>query len=148
MTVTLPGRRPASSRPSPAGLGGGPFGALDDRRRALAGVGPNWFASVMGTSIAALWAEYIAAVALGLVCQYIAIAPMRRLSFRKGIVAAAKADFLSLTAFEIGLFGWMALMAFVFFPNPHLMPTSPVFGSSCRSAWSSATSPPDRPMSG
>jgi hypothetical protein len=29
--------------------------------------------------------------------------------------------------FEVGLFGWMALMAFVFFPNPHLMPTSPVF---------------------
>jgi hypothetical protein len=83
MTVTLPGRRPAPSRPSPAGRGGGPLGALDDRRRALAGVGPNWFASVMGTSIAALWAEYIAAVALGLVCQYIAIAPMRRLSFRK-----------------------------------------------------------------
>ncbi|MCW2531890.1 MAG: Membrane protein, partial [Blastococcus sp.] len=47
--------------------------------------------------------------------------------FRKGIVAAAKADILSLTAFEVGLFGWMALMAFVFFPNPHLMPTSPVF---------------------
>jgi hypothetical protein len=52
---------------------------------------------------------------------------MRGLSFRKGIVAAAKADILSLTAFEVGLFGWMALMAFVFFPNPHLMPTSPVF---------------------
>jgi tellurite resistance protein TehA-like permease len=53
MTVTLPGRRPAPSRPSPAGPGGGPLGALDDRRRALAGVGPNWFASVMGTSIVA-----------------------------------------------------------------------------------------------
>jgi hypothetical protein len=80
---------------------------------------------------ATLWAEYIGdyllAVALGLVFQYFAIAPMRGLSFRKGIVAAAKADILSLTAFEVGLFGWMALTAFVFFPNPHLMPTSPVF---------------------
>jgi hypothetical protein len=80
---------------------------------------------------ATLWAEYLGdyllAVALGLVFQYFAIAPMRGLSFRKGIVAAAKADILSLTAFEFGLFGWMALMAFVFFPNPHLMPTSPVF---------------------
>src|SRR5919197_245394 len=40
---------------------------------------------------AALWAEYISdyllAVALGLVFQYFAIAPMRGLSFRKGIVA-------------------------------------------------------------
>jgi len=52
---------------------------------------------------------------------------MRDLSFRKGIVAAAKAEILSLTAFEVGPFGWMALMASVFFPNPHLMPTSPVF---------------------
>ena len=80
---------------------------------------------------AALWAEmigdYILAVALGLAFQYFAIVPMRGLSFRKGIVAAAKADILSLTAFEVGLFGWMALMAFVFFPKVHLMPTSPVF---------------------
>jgi hypothetical protein len=78
-----------------------------------------------------LWAEYIGdyvlAVALGLAFQYFAIAPMRGLSFRKGIVAAAKADILSLTAFEVGLFGWMALMAFVFFPDPHLMPDSPVY---------------------
>ena len=59
--------------------------------------------------------------------QYFAIAPMRGLSFRKGIVAAAKADLLSLTAFEVGLFGWMALMAFVFFPDPHLTPNSPVY---------------------
>ncbi len=33
----------------------------------------------------------------------------------------------SLTAFEIGLFGWMALMTFVFFPAPHLTPASPVY---------------------
>jgi hypothetical protein len=30
-----------------------------------------------------------------------------------GLIAAAKADVISLTAFEIGLFGWMAIMAFV-----------------------------------
>src|SRR5699024_11739345 len=38
-----------------------------------------------------------------------------------------KADILSLTAFEIGLFGWMALMTFVFFTDPHLEPNSPVY---------------------
>ncbi len=48
--------------------------------------------------------------------QYFAIAPMRGLSFRKGLMEATKADVLSLTCFEVGLFGWMALMAFVFFP--------------------------------
>jgi len=87
----------------------------------------------LGATIAGsgLLAEYVGdcvlALGFGLVFQYFAIAPMRGLSFRKGIVAAAKADILSLTAFEVGLFGWMALMAFVFFPAPHLTPTSPVY---------------------
>jgi hypothetical protein len=87
----------------------------------------------LGSTVAgtALWAEligdYLLAVTFGLAFQYFAIAPMRGLSFRKGIVAAAKADILSLTAFEVGLFGWMALMTFVFFPNPHLTPISPAF---------------------
>jgi C4-dicarboxylate transporter/malic acid transport protein len=53
MTTAVPRPRPTPSRPSPAGPGGGLLGALDDRRRALAGVGPNWFATVMGTSIVA-----------------------------------------------------------------------------------------------
>jgi Domain of unknown function (DUF4396) len=87
----------------------------------------------LGVTVAgtALWAEfagdYVLAVLLGLVFQYFAIAPMRGLSFRKGIVAAAKADILSLTAFEVGLFGWMAVMHFVLFPAPHLHPDSPVY---------------------
>jgi hypothetical protein len=71
----------------------------------------------------ALFAEYVgdylAAVSLGVVFQYFAIAPMRGLCFRKGIIAAAKADVLSLTALEVGLFGWMALMTDVLFPHPH-----------------------------
>ena len=71
--------------------------------------------------------DYLLAVGLGLVFQYFAIAPMRGLGLRKGIVEAAKADILSLTTFEVGLFGWMALMSFVFFPDPHLHPDSPVY---------------------
>jgi len=83
---------------------------------------------LLGITIAgrAIWAEYLGdyvlALLLGIVFQYFAIAPMRGLSVGKGLVQAAKADFLSLTAFEVGLFGWMALMAFVFFPGPHLHP--------------------------
>lgn len=80
----------------------------------------------------AVFAEYVGdytlAIALGLAFQYFAIAPMRGLSFRKGITAAAKADILSLSAFEVGLFGWMALQAFVFFPAPHhIHPDTPVY---------------------
>ena len=71
--------------------------------------------------------DYIAALALGILFQYFAIAPMRGLGVRAGLTAAAKADVLSLTAFEVGLFGWMALMAFVFFAAHPLHPNSPVY---------------------
>jgi hypothetical protein len=85
-------------------------------------------ATVAGESLyAAYLGDYLAAVALGIAFQYFAIAPMRGLSLRKGLLEAAKADVLSLTAFEVGLFGWMALMTFVFFPDPHLRPDSPVY---------------------
>jgi len=79
----------------------------------------------------ALFAEYVGdyliAVLLGLVFQFFAIAPMRGLGLGEGIAAAAKVDLASLTAFEVGLFGWMALTAFVLFPSPHLHPDSPVY---------------------
>jgi len=57
--------------------------------------------------------DYTAALALGILFQYWALAPMRGLNFRDGIRAAAKADVLSLTAFEVGLFGWMAIMVLI-----------------------------------
>jgi hypothetical protein len=63
--------------------------------------------------------DYILAISFGIVFQYFAIAPMLGLGVREGLKRAAQADFIALTAFEIGLFGWMALMAFVFFPAPH-----------------------------
>jgi hypothetical protein len=37
------------------------------------------------------------------------------LSFRQGIVAAVKADTLSLTAWQVGMYGFMALAYFVIF---------------------------------
>lgn len=84
--------------------------------------------SVAGSVLAAEYVgDYLLALAFGIVFQYFAIAPMRGLGLRKGLVQAAKADVLSLTAFEVGLFGWMALMSFVLFPHPHLHPDSPVY---------------------
>ena len=32
-----------------------------------------------------------------------------------------------MTAFEVGLFGWMTLMTFVFFPGRSVQPDSPVY---------------------
>ena len=72
--------------------------------------------------------DFILALAFGIIFQYFAIAPMRGLGLKDGLIAAAKADFISLTAFEIGLFGWMAVMALVLFPAPHhLMPSSAAY---------------------
>lgn len=85
-------------------------------------------ATIAGVAVYAEFVgDYLAAVALGVVFQYLAIAPKRGLSFVSGIAAAAKADIISLSTFEIGLFGWMALMFFVFFPGPQLHPDSAVY---------------------
>jgi len=74
-----------------------------------------WAVFIMGVTLAglALWPEYRADVLLasilGIVFQYVAIAPLRGLSLTDGLIAAMKADTLSLAACEVGLFGWMAL---------------------------------------
>jgi hypothetical protein len=94
----------------------------------------EWLIFALALTIAgrALFAEYAGdyalALALGILFQYFAIAPMRGLDLEDGLIAAAKADFISLSCFEIGLFGWMALMTFVYFPAPHhLMPSSATY---------------------
>lgn len=91
---------------------------------AVFAVGLTLFGSAL---VAQLVADYICALALGIVFQYFAIAPMRGLSLRKGLLEAAKADVLSLSAFEVGLFGWMAVMALVVFARHPLHPGDPVF---------------------
>jgi hypothetical protein len=88
----------------------------------------EWVLYAVSATIAgvALWPEYVADFALafvfGIAFQYFAIAPMRQLGLRDGVIAALKSDTLSVLTFEIGLFGWMALTFFVFFSDPHLRP--------------------------
>jgi Domain of unknown function (DUF4396) len=76
-----------------------------------------------------LYAEFagdlLLAWLLGIAFQYFAIGPMRNLSPAQALIAAIKSDTLSIITFEIGLFAWMALTFFVFFPQPHLTPTEP-----------------------
>jgi Domain of unknown function (DUF4396) len=92
----------------------------------------EWGIFIMGVTLAgvALWPEYIAdfllAYILGIVFKYFSIAPMRGLGVKDGLVAAVKADTLALTAFEVGLFGWMVLTSFIFFDH-HLHPDSSVY---------------------
>jgi Domain of unknown function (DUF4396) len=45
---------------------------------------------------------------------------MSDLSPRRAITDAMKAETLSIIAFELGMFAWMALVYFVLFTHPHL----------------------------
>lgn len=77
-----------------------------------------WFGyrSIFADKIFAAWiVDYIFAFSLGIVFQYFTIAPMRGLGLRDGIIAAVKADTLSLTAWQVGMYGYMALAHFYFF---------------------------------
>ncbi|HWE85201.1 MAG TPA: DUF4396 domain-containing protein [Terracidiphilus sp.] len=91
---------------------------------AIAAAGITLFGSV-------LWAEYAidlaAAWSLGIVFQYAALQPMRHLPVGQALAAAIKADTLSILAFQVGMYAWMALTYFVLFPHPHLTPFSPVY---------------------
>ena len=59
--------------------------------------------------------DFVLAYALGILFQYIPITTDRHLKPLEGLKEAVKADTLSLAAFEIGLFGWMAFFIFVLF---------------------------------
>ncbi len=81
--------------------------------------------TLLGKSLYAEFAaDLLLAWLLGIAFQYFTIKPMRNLSPMQGLLAAVKADTLSILTFEIGLFAWMALTFFVFFPHPHLHPTN------------------------
>lgn len=61
----------------------------------------------------AVWIlDYVFAFALGIAFQYFTIKPMRKLSPGRGLIEAIKADALSLTAWQVGMYGFMALAQF------------------------------------
>ena len=99
----------------------------------LGDIAAEWWAFLMGLTFAGggfqtrLLLDFLLAWGFGVVFQYLTIAPMRGLSFGKGLMQAIRADTLSIVTFEMGLFGWMALTYFVIFPGPHLHPTDAVF---------------------
>jgi hypothetical protein len=72
--------------------------------------------SIFAEKIFAVWVfDYFLAYIFGIVFQYATIAPRRHLGFAQGIWAAVKADTLSLTAWQVGMYGFMALTYFYFF---------------------------------
>jgi len=66
--------------------------------------------------IFAVWVlDFILAFGFGIAFQYFTIAPMGGLGLRDGLIAALKADTLSLTAWQIGMYGLMAIAQFWLF---------------------------------
>jgi hypothetical protein len=94
----------------------------------LGDIGGEWtlfaiFASpilgITGTYGWEIIADFVLAWTLGIVFQYFTIVPMRDdVGKLAGIWQAIKVDTLSIVAFQIGLFGWMALSHFVLFQPP------------------------------
>ncbi|HEX4455968.1 MAG TPA: DUF4396 domain-containing protein [Kofleriaceae bacterium] len=83
--------------------------------------------TVFGHRMFGAWIyDFVAAFAIGIAFQYFTIKPMRHESPRAGLKDALKADTLSLTAWQVGMYGWMAITAFVIFGH-ELSPTSIVF---------------------
>lgn len=61
----------------------------------------------------AVWIpDYLVAFLIGIAFQYFAIAPMRGSGLRDGLVAAVKADAASITAWQVGMYGAMAIAQF------------------------------------
>jgi hypothetical protein len=83
--------------------------------------------SLFGHPIFGSWViDYVAAFLFGVAFQYFTIKPMKDLSAGKALVAALKADALSLTAWQFGMYGWMAVGRFGLFGH-ELPKDGPVF---------------------
>ncbi len=69
--------------------------------------------------------DLVLAWSIGIIFQYLAIAPMRGASGRKGIWLAIRADTASILAFRVGLFAGMAVynLGIWSLPLPHASPT-------------------------
>jgi hypothetical protein len=81
--------------------------------------------AIFGRKIFAGWVmDYFFAFVIGIAFQYFTIKPMRGLSVKGGIIAALKADSLSLTSWQVGMYGWMAVATFAIFgfELPHVNP--------------------------
>jgi hypothetical protein len=82
----------------------------------------------MGSALFAHYiVEFILAYIFGVFFQVFSIVPMSRkmgkdMGWSKGFIESIKANTLSLIAFEVGMFGWMAIVHYVLFtktPEPN-----------------------------
>ena len=100
----------------------------------LADIVGEWFlffvpVAIGGSILAGTWVvDYLLALAFGIGFQYAAIRGMERTLLRgEAIRRAAKADILSLTAWQAGMYGWMAVAIFALNGGEAMPRTSFVF---------------------
>ena len=100
----------------------------------LADIVGEWFlffvpVAIGGSILAGTWVvDYLLALAFGIGSQYAAIRGMERTLPRgEAIRRAAKADILSLTAWQAGMYGWMAVAIFALNGGEAMPRTSFVF---------------------
>ncbi len=77
-----------------------------------------WFGwhGIFAEKTFAVWIlDFLLALVFGVAFQYWTIVPMRNLSLGEGIRAAVKADIASISAWQVGMYGAMALIQFVWF---------------------------------
>lgn len=83
--------------------------------------------TLFGSEVAASWTlDYVAAFAIGIAFQYFSIRPMSDAPAGRVLKQAIKADTLSLSAWQIGMYGWMAIAMFGIFGHT-MDKTGPVF---------------------
>lgn len=69
--------------------------------------------SLFGEKTFADWLfDFLLAYLFGVIFQYFTIAPMRHLSVKDGILQALKADTASIAAWQLGMYGGMAIIQF------------------------------------
>ncbi|ADJ27066.1 DUF4396 domain-containing protein [Nitrosococcus watsonii] len=83
---------------------------------------------VLGQEVFGNWiVEYVVALIIGVVFQYGAQAPMSDASWGTIWWQSFKSDVLSLTFWQVGMYGWMAISIFVLFGHTAMKPDHWIF---------------------
>ena len=90
--------------------------------------GIAWFGKWSGHVLPEeLLLDFVLAWSFGVLFQYLTIAPMTGVKGLKGLWTAIKVDTASIVAFQVGLFGWMAIVMLVIWPHHGISIASPDF---------------------
>ncbi|MGE0600421.1 MAG: DUF4396 domain-containing protein [Dehalococcoidia bacterium] len=89
---------------------------------------------LFGHAIFGTWVmDFVAALVLGIAFQYASIPAKRAPSRGRRLLHAVQADAASLTAWQVGMYGWMAIVVFVI-AGHELSTADPVFWFSMQAA--------------